>query len=137
MLGRVVAVSVAFAPKCPTTYRVSQTIEVGKVDGGLVPEDLGAELRRVAFFDSPRTVATDLANIHLPAARGDLDPGDAEGAVPGAQVSTEIVDDTRLVRMTVEAPAAQVEAYEKLLTTAADRLIDAHGEAEKRARVRF
>lgn len=137
VFGLVVAVSVAFALTRATTYRVSQTIEVGKVDGGLVPAELGAELRRVAFFDSPRRVATDLANIHLPAARGDFDAGDADGAAPGAPVSTEVVDDTRLVRMTVEAPAAQVEAYEKLLTTAADRLIDAHGEAEKRARARF
>jgi hypothetical protein len=146
VFGLVVAVSVAFALTRATTYRVSQTIEVGKVDGGLVPEEhrrglvpeeSGEELRRVAFFDSPRRVATDVANIHLPAARGDFDAGDADGAAPGAPVSTEVVDDTRLVRMTVEAPAAQVEAYEKLLTTAADRLIDAHGEAEKRARARF
>lgn len=127
------AASAAFALTRPPMYRVSQVIEVGQVETGDIPD----QSRPTTYFDPPATVATVLENIHIPAARSAAESDQTNRSPLSATVSASAVADSRLVRMMAEVPPERVDAYKKFMSRAADRLIDAHGEAAESVRQRF
>ncbi|MBK1669486.1 hypothetical protein CKO28_15715 [Rhodovibrio sodomensis] len=156
----VTAIAAAVALTRPTTYQLSQTIQVGEVDAGSVFETTGRRAdmpvgRQAAsegvniyldaprdavdlnYFDTPETAATELHNLHIPAARSAFNADEGQEAALTASVSAQAVENTQLIRMTAEVPATRVGAYEELMSHAAERLVAAHEEAEKLTRRRF
>lgn len=133
MFALALAASAAFALTRPPMYRVSQVIEVGQVETGDIPD----QSRPTTYFDPPATVATVLENIHIPAARSAAESDQTNRSPLSATVSASAVADSRLVRMMAEVPPERVDAYKKFMSRAADRLIDAHGEAAESVRQRF
>lgn len=154
------ALSAVLALSRTPTYRLSQTIEVGEVESPLVPEspaplagaaqsqssgsggvtiqlDRPSRPPRTEIFEPPGLVAAELENVHVPAARAALAENDAQAAGLRAPVSAQAVSNTQLVRMTARVPASQVAAYERVMAEAADRLVQAHAEAERTARREF
>lgn len=131
VFGLVVAVSLAFALTRPTTYRLSQPIEVGVVETANLPGEAAQELGSVKFFDTPAEAVSELENVHVPAARDALDASDLQDTRMGAPVTASVVDNSRLIRVSAEVPASQIAGYKKLMAAAAERLVEAHAEAKE------
>ncbi|WP_027289877.1 Wzz/FepE/Etk N-terminal domain-containing protein [Rhodovibrio salinarum] len=117
----------------PTTYRLSQTIEIGDVEVGPV-SDLNNLLGRL---QEEERVANELENLYIPAVQGELTESNELQTNLDPSISAQAVDNTRLVRMNVEVSEPYVSAYEQLMSNATDRLIAAHDAAQESVRHRL